>query len=559
VREMSGDAQAFVERAKSLAARVRKARSVAIFSHIDADGVSSAAIAYRAVERSGVNPKVHFLKSLSDKEIRFINSCEEELLWICDLGAGSYNDLDQTRCIITDHHHIFGSGQSFLEFFGGMQNMLNPVEFGFEGSSHLSGAGCTYFVARELDPSNVNLAYLAIVGAVGDLQDKRARRLDGPLHSTVIEDALGTGVLQVINDDLPFFGWVTRTAVAMIAFSNDLKAIGCECTFSEVGQMFKGQGVRTYRPQRNESIKDENLSKYYSWSELDSEPRGKIKIALMDSLQRMGKDPAVFEGMLGDVYLFPNFPVGSASREAKEFATMLNASGRYLHSKSDTTPRETVVDHQAAMEVDERSEGFQGELIIKACLDPVSFSSDAMAKLGNHRDNLRKGLEEIHSIVVMDHIQYIKGRIDTPENKNKSKYTLTVEDTILGIIVGMALEQRPNGSRSNFSVRDDMPLIALAEASPDSDTSEQIATDGIVGASGERVKVSGRMKRDLVDKGVHLGEAMKQAATRVKGAGGGHNVAAGATIPKRKIKAFLQALDEEVGGQMARFTPSERP
>ncbi|HSA35840.1 MAG TPA: DHH family phosphoesterase, partial [Methanomassiliicoccales archaeon] len=146
-----------------------------------------------------------------------------------------------------------------------------------------------------------------------------------------------------------------------------------------------------------------------------------------------------------------------------------------------------------------------------------------------------------------------------PENKNKSKYTLTVEDTILGIIVGMALEQRPNGSRSNFSVRDDMPLIALAEASPDSDTSEQIATDGIVGASGERVKVSGRMKRDLVDKGVHLGEAMKQAATRVKGAGGGHNVAAGATIPKRKIKAFLQALDEEVGGQMARFTPSERP
>jgi len=67
------------------------------------------------------------------------------------------------------------------------------------------------------------------------------------------------------------------------------------------------------------------------------------------------------------------------------------------------------------------------------------------------------------------------------------------------------------------------------------------------------------MKRDLIDKGVHLGEAMKQAALKVKGAGGGHNVAAGATIPKRKIKAFLQALDEEVGGQMARFTPSERP
>jgi len=142
---MTGDYDAFVERAKSLAARVRKARSVAIFSHIDADGVSSAAIAYRAVERLGLNPRVHFLKSMSEKDIDFINSSGEDLVWICDLGAGSYKSIDRSRCIITDHHHIFGSGQSFLEFFGGMDNMLNPVEFGFEGSTHLSGAGLHLF------------------------------------------------------------------------------------------------------------------------------------------------------------------------------------------------------------------------------------------------------------------------------------------------------------------------------------------------------------------------------------------------------------------------------
>ncbi len=554
---MTGDAQAFIDRAKSLAARVKSARSVAIFSHIDADGVSSAAIAYRAVERMGLDPKVHFLKSMSEKDINLINSSEEDLVWICDLGAGSYKSIDRSRCIITDHHHIFGSGQSFLEFFGGMENMLNPVEFGFEGSTHLSGAGCTYFVARELDPANVDLAYLAIVGAVGDLQDKKARRLEGPLHTSVIEDALGIGVLQVVEDDLPFFGWVTRTAVAMIAFSNDLKAIGCECTFSDISQLFKSHGVNTYRGRRNLSIKDENLSKFYSWSELDSGSRNILKIALRNSLQSMGKDPAILDGMLGDVYLFPKYPIGSASREAKEFATMLNASGRYLHSKSEVGPKEPIVEQQLA-NGEEKNEVFQGELIIKACLDPVSFSTDAMSKLGNHRENLKKGMEEIHSIVALKHIQYLRGRIDSKQNNNKFKYTLTAEDTILGIIVGMALDQRPNVEEPRFSVRDDMPLIALTDVSPDS-MEEDVTLQGKNGSSGERVKVSGRMKRELVDKGIHLGEAMKQAALKVKGVGGGHNVAAGATIPKRKIKAFLEALDEEIGGQKDRFSPSERP
>jgi RecJ-like exonuclease len=63
------------------------------------------------------------------------------------------------------------------------------------------------------------------------------------------------------------------------------------------------------------------------------------------------------------------------------------------------------------------------------------------------------------------------------------------------------------------------------------------------------------MKRELVDQGVHLGEAMKQASMKVKGVGGGHNVAAGATIPKKKIKRFLEALDQEIGEQKARFSP----
>jgi RecJ-like exonuclease len=36
---------------------------------------------------------------------------------------------------------------------------------------------------------------------------------------------------------------------------------------------------------------------------------------------------------------------------------------------------------------------------------------------------------------------------------------------------------------------------------------------------------------------------MRKAASQVKGVGGGHNIAAGATIPKGKEEEFLEAIE----------------
>jgi len=55
---ITGDVKGFMERAKVLAEVVRSAGSVALFSHIDADGISSAAIAKRALERLEVPHRV---------------------------------------------------------------------------------------------------------------------------------------------------------------------------------------------------------------------------------------------------------------------------------------------------------------------------------------------------------------------------------------------------------------------------------------------------------------------------------------------------------------------
>lgn len=65
------------------------------------------------------------------------------------------------------------------------------------------------------------------------------------------------------------------------------------------------------------------------------------------------------------------------------------------------------------------------------------------------------------------------------------------------------------------------------------------------------IKVSARGTRKLVDRGLDLAVAMREAAQAAGGQGGGHNIASGAGIPVGSEEGFLAAVDRIVGGQLA--------
>ena len=79
--------------------------------------------------------------------------------------------------------------------------------------------------------------------------------------------------------------------------------------------------------------------------------------------------------------------------------------------------------------------------------------------------------------------------------------------------------------------RANLPIIAFVDAE-----------DGI--------KVSARANRHLVDNGLNLAEVMKTAASIVGGLGGGHSVAAGATIPPESKEQFLEIVEDLVSSQV---------
>lgn len=97
-----------------------------------------------------------------------------------------------------------------------------------------------------------------------------------------------------------------------------------------------------------------------------------------------------------------------------------------------------------------------------------------------------------------------------------------IRDTVVGIVAGMLC---------NMYGEPHIPMIAFADAE-----------DG--------TKVSSRADRSLVDKGLDLSVVMGTAARMVGGMGGGHNVAAGATIPPSKKREFLDIVEDLVCAQL---------
>jgi RecJ-like exonuclease len=65
-----------------------------------------------------------------------------------------------------------------------------------------------------------------------------------------------------------------------------------------------------------------------------------------------------------------------------------------------------------------------------------------------------------------------------------------------------------------------------------------------------KIKVSARATYPMLEKGIDLAEALKQAAGSVSGYGGGHPIAAGATIPLESKPQFLKAVGQIIRKQL---------
>ncbi len=453
---------------RAAASAIRKAESILIVSHIDADGITSASIAASACERLGKDYEVVFAPKLSEEYIGRINSTDRALAWVTDLGSGYLSEFTKDPMVITDHHvpdPKWRRGQTFLDAFNEIHH-INPHCYGMDGSTEACGATMTYLVAREIDASNTDLAMLAVVGACGDIQDTSDDGLIG-LNTEALWDAVDRGDMEV-ETDLRLFGKETRTLTQFLQYS-DPRIPGLGEQPAECARFLESMRI---------DLRDGSRSR--SWNDLTPDEKERVRNGILERLTGEDRRRA-----LGPSYKLIRFPRHSELRDAKEFATLLNSCGRY----------------------DDAETG------MRICMGDSGAVERAKKNRMEHRRNISSALalvKENNLIRMRRSIMYF----DAGDR---------IRDTVVGIVAGMIL--------NTDGFRRDMPIIAFAD-------------------SDDGVKVSARADRSLVRRGLDLASVMKIASEMVGGYGGGHNIAAGATIPRGKEEVFLDAVDDMVLAQL---------
>lgn len=286
---------------------------VHVVSHLDADGLTAAGIIGAALARLDSTFRVRIERWLDEKILQSIVADKTELIVLCDFGSGDLplvnSCLSGHRVAVLDHHQPVGEADAGFVH-------VNPHLFGVDGSRDLSAAGVTYFVAKASDRANVDLASVAVVGALGDLQDKyEARRLGG-LNSVIVNDAVAAGLLEV-ETDLLLFGRETRPIHQALARTTTPFVPGISGEEDKSLALLVKLGIPTKKDERWRALRD-----------LSDDERRRLANELAMHMFSKGLEGDAVSSLIGSVYTLVREEPWTVLRDGREFSVLLNATGR---------------------------------------------------------------------------------------------------------------------------------------------------------------------------------------------------------------------------------------
>ncbi len=266
-----------------------KEKPIRVISHHDTDGITSAAIFARALQRWNKKFSLQIVKNLEKSFIDGLS--DKETLVFLDLASGSLNYLKEksTNVIILDHHEI--AQEIPLNV-----TMINPLLFNEEPRS---GAAVAYQFAKELSPNNNDLATLAVIGMIGDMFESNLSKT----YSDLLKEADVT-----VKKGLLLYP-ATRPLDKTIQYSTSLFIPGVSGSFKGVMELLRDAGL-TKGPQGFKSL-----------AELTDEEMQRLVTAIMMRYAQT-ESPA---DLIGNLYLIKFF---NKMEDAREISAMINACTR---------------------------------------------------------------------------------------------------------------------------------------------------------------------------------------------------------------------------------------
>ncbi len=403
--EMHGERneKGFFDALKKMAEEVKKRDDFVVIFHHDADGCASGSIAIKALEREGKKVSRKCLKQLYRENIPEIRALGKNYLFV-DFGSGQMDYLMEEfgkEFFVLDHHQsVMINGELPKHEWH-----INPLLFGINGGTEISGAGVTFFFALALNEKNSDLSTLGVVGALGDMQDFNYEAALVGMNRKIIDIAVKEKILEV-KKDIRLYGRISRPLVSFLMFSSNPILPNLTANQDNCKALLTDLGI---------PLKDPFTEQYLSYEDLTQEQKRALTSALIINLVENNMPEWKVKELIGEVYTLLKENPKSPLRDGKEFATMLNACGRNKHP----------------------------EIALSVCLgDRHEDYSKAIALMDAHRENLRRGIEYVQTHGI---------------DEKKSFYFVdagtNIDESIIGIIAGMLY-----GS----IIQETKPIIALA-------------------------------------------------------------------------------------------------
>jgi len=179
----------------------------------------------------------------------------------------------------------------------------------------VSGAGVTYFAAKAISEENVDLSAIALVGALGDMQDKFEQKKLGGLNALIVADAVGAGLVRV-EKDLTFFGRETRPIHKTLASSTSPFIPGISGDEGASVAFLDSVGIKLKEGEKWRALRD-----------LSEDEKKRLSTGLAEHLLSRGLHLEV-GNLIGAVYVLVHEESWTPLRDAREFSVLLNSTGR---------------------------------------------------------------------------------------------------------------------------------------------------------------------------------------------------------------------------------------
>jgi RecJ-like exonuclease len=290
---------------------IKSGKNISVITHLDCDGITSGSIVTKSLIRSGAKCTVRTVNEFNKNLVDRMKNDSREFHIITDLGGGFAKELDSglvDNWIVVDHHQIPEE-----EFDN--ERVINAWKYDIDGGVEVSAGGMAYLVSKALHKENTDLAWIAVVAALGDRQDQGEKKSFSGINLDIASTAKKNGQVE-IDLDILLVGRETRPLPDALAFTSHPFIEGLTWNRDACLSLLNSSGIK---------LKDG--SRWRVPAEL-TEDEKRTLLQTISKFTTSKNATEIMDELVGYTYTLSGEDKRSFLRDAREFSTMLNSCGR---------------------------------------------------------------------------------------------------------------------------------------------------------------------------------------------------------------------------------------